>query len=128
MTIQEAIDLSDGIETSHKENKRWQIERLREQKAPPTVSPSSQKEHVEMIRQREHWDTSDPQDALRLLRAVRVLREAEIDQDYLRPLIAQCVDSHYGAESGNVKQEIRYAVCHLDEQLYGSRLRGVDAD
>ena len=128
MTIQEAIDLLDGIETSHKANKQWQIERLREQKAPPAVSLSSQKEHVGIVRWRGQWDTSDPQDALRFLRAVRVLREAEIDQDYLRPLIAQCVDSHYGAAGDNVKQEIRYAVCHLDEQLYGSRLRGVDAD
>ena len=82
-----------------------------------------------MIRQREGGGIPvTHRGLLDLLRAVRVLREAEIDQDYLRPLIAQCVDSHYGAESDNVKQEIRYAVCHLDEQIYGSRLRGVGAD
>jgi hypothetical protein len=116
-SIADALELLKVEPTSYPARRKWQLERLTKEVAPPRVSAKTNKEGRDRLLAKENFDPTKPKDAAAFLKAVRTLSADEIDVRFITPLMLECFTRYHGADSA-LTSEIRYAAAHLDYEMY----------
>lgn len=84
------------------------------------ISANKKREYKQMILERQIDETVDGQDLIYCLQAIRNLQKDEIlsNSEYVRELLRIWFNKHYASAKGQLADNLRRAICWIDEALY----------
>lgn len=85
-----------------------------------TISANKKREYKQMILERQIDETVDGQNLIYCLQAIRNLQKDEVlfSSEYVRELLRIWFNKHYASAKGQLADNLRRAICWIDEALY----------
>lgn len=125
MTLSSVIEMLEGV-ISRSSTRRKLIDRLRNLKTQQlsipdvnTVSANKKREYKKRILDRQINNNIDGKELIYCLQAIRGLQKDEIlsNSEYIRELLRIWFNKHYAAAKGQLADNLRRAICWIDEEL-----------